>query len=428
MQKFSLADNGTATGQAKDRVGLTAGTTYFAKYWNDNFFNIFNTVEKAGYSLIDDDLEQLHKAVKGLYVATFTYNTSAIATQTVSDIVLGSDGAYYQVQSDAVIGDDPVGSATGDWALIPLDTNTVNKTGAQTIAGIKTFSSSPIAPTPTPGDNSTKVATTAFVLANAGGSVSGVRQTVQTSNVDVNGLSDYISIGIGLAVDIAATAVPVNVLASGGAVADDRLGTIDTDTSISSLTDATTNYLYADIDGAGAITLGATTLAPVYQFGGTYSIVSGQSTFNISEMTMKVGNGASADSVNRVFLGEAVTAGGVVTGVVNYALNGLFISGLSSYAASSNTSYNNNIGSQFNKSTLKFKCLTTQLGYAVGEIIEIAGSGEINGNATISIVDRNVATVTLHSNTMRFVDRGIFSYGTITPANWNKFIEVKRGW
>jgi len=37
----------------------------------------------------------------------------------------------------------------------------------QTIAGIKTFSSSPIVPTPTNGDNSTKVATTAFVLANA---------------------------------------------------------------------------------------------------------------------------------------------------------------------------------------------------------------------------------------------------------------------
>lgn len=35
--------------------------------------------------------------------------------------------------------------------------------GDQTIAGIKTFSSSPIGPTPTNGDNSTKLATTAFV-------------------------------------------------------------------------------------------------------------------------------------------------------------------------------------------------------------------------------------------------------------------------
>lgn len=39
----------------------------------------------------------------------------------------------------------------------------VDKSTAQTIAGVKTFSSSPIAPTPTSSDNSTNVATTAFV-------------------------------------------------------------------------------------------------------------------------------------------------------------------------------------------------------------------------------------------------------------------------
>jgi len=39
----------------------------------------------------------------------------------------------------------------------------VGLTGDQTVAGVKTFSSSPIAPTPTAGDNSTKAATTAFV-------------------------------------------------------------------------------------------------------------------------------------------------------------------------------------------------------------------------------------------------------------------------
>jgi len=38
----------------------------------------------------------------------------------------------------------------------------VGLTGNQTIAGTKTFSTSPIAPTATAGDNSTKVATTAF--------------------------------------------------------------------------------------------------------------------------------------------------------------------------------------------------------------------------------------------------------------------------
>jgi len=121
MQKFSVGDGGTAIGQAKDRIGLTAGTTYFAKYWNDNFFNIFNAVENAGYSLIDDNLEQLTKAMKGKYVATYTYNTSAIATQTVNDVVLGSDGKYYEADADAITGDDPVGSVTGNWIDFILD-------------------------------------------------------------------------------------------------------------------------------------------------------------------------------------------------------------------------------------------------------------------------------------------------------------------
>ena len=43
----------------------------------------------------------------------------------------------------------------------------VGTSGDQTIAGVKTFSSSPVAPTPTTGDNTTKVATTAFVKTTA---------------------------------------------------------------------------------------------------------------------------------------------------------------------------------------------------------------------------------------------------------------------
>lgn len=42
-------------------------------------------------------------------------------------------------------------------------TDIVSKVGDQTIAGTKTFSISPVVPTPTVGDNSTKVATTAYV-------------------------------------------------------------------------------------------------------------------------------------------------------------------------------------------------------------------------------------------------------------------------
>lgn len=47
--------------------------------------------------------------------------------------------------------------------LYAFDSAVVKLSGDQTIAGTKTFSVSPIAPTPTSGDSSTKVATTAFV-------------------------------------------------------------------------------------------------------------------------------------------------------------------------------------------------------------------------------------------------------------------------
>lgn len=52
--------------------------------------------------------------------------------------------------------------------LYAFDSAVVKLTGNQTVAGTKTFSASPIAPTPTSGDSSTKVATTEFVSAAIG--------------------------------------------------------------------------------------------------------------------------------------------------------------------------------------------------------------------------------------------------------------------
>jgi hypothetical protein len=52
------------------------------------------------------------------------------------------------------------GNVTGNASTV---TNGVYTVGDQTIAGVKTFSSSPIVPTPTLGDNSFKAASTAFV-------------------------------------------------------------------------------------------------------------------------------------------------------------------------------------------------------------------------------------------------------------------------
>ena len=46
---------------------------------------------------------------------------------------------------------------------VPVDGNLVHKSGDETIGGTKTFSASPILPTPAVGDSSAKGATTAYV-------------------------------------------------------------------------------------------------------------------------------------------------------------------------------------------------------------------------------------------------------------------------
>ena len=123
MQKYKVVNQSNVDGTAKDGTinDPTSGTKITASFLNDNFFNLFSFVENAGYSLIDDDLSQLTKALKGRYVSTYTYNTSSIATQSVNDVVLGSDNKYYEVQNNNVTNDDPVGSVTGNWVLTSFD-------------------------------------------------------------------------------------------------------------------------------------------------------------------------------------------------------------------------------------------------------------------------------------------------------------------
>lgn len=126
MQKFKVVDNGNPDGTAKDAiVGVQAGTNYKAEVWNDNFFNMFRLVEGEGYTLIDDDLSQLSKSVRSRYNPLITYNTSVVASQTFSDVVMGSDGLYYEAQSDGLIGEDPVSSTPDKWKEYVLNTRPV---------------------------------------------------------------------------------------------------------------------------------------------------------------------------------------------------------------------------------------------------------------------------------------------------------------
>lgn len=93
--------------------------------------------------------------------------------------------AYSGVDKRLVIGhgDDGSGNAT---SIEPVGGSGVDVqiTGNQTVAGVKTFSASPLVPTATQGDNSTKAASTAFVAAAMSGAGAGdmLKSTYDSNN------------------------------------------------------------------------------------------------------------------------------------------------------------------------------------------------------------------------------------------------------
>jgi len=92
-----------------------------------------------------------------------------------NDVTQGQFKAKIEEQRQFI--EDSIGTDSSDlrfYNKTEIDSTVVKNNGDETIGGIKTFSSSPIAPTPSEGDNSTKVATTEFVLANSGGGGGGV--------------------------------------------------------------------------------------------------------------------------------------------------------------------------------------------------------------------------------------------------------------
>lgn len=267
-----------------------------------------------------------------------------------------------------------------------------------------------------------------------------VRQTTLSSSVDANGQPNFISIGSGLAVNVDGNPVPLIVTAANGFDANgavDRVGIQSTDTSITGLTANSTNYLYADIAADGSITFGKTTLAPVYQLGGTYSVTNGQFTYNIAERVGKVGNGSVANQTYRVFIGEAVTNASNVTSVVNYALQGLYVASWTTTLPGANTpiAFNSNIGTMevYDDPQIEIECVTTNNGFAVGDRMKqpmtgSGGSGE-GGPFQITLTSRNTIQVTTGASAgFESIPKGGGAAAVLTAANWKYRLIQSRGW
>jgi hypothetical protein len=193
-------------------------------------------------------------------------------------------------------------------------------------------------------------------------------------------------------------------------------------------------YAYLDIAADGTCTTGSTTLSPVYQFGGTYSVTSGQFTFNIQEMTGKVGNGATAAQTYRVFVGEVTVAGNVVTAITWYALMGRFVSTAQTIVSATVTTLNHNIG--VNPPEVKqtiLTCLTAESNYSIGDKIQMAIGGISVGGDNglgISTTNKTLSAITgaLASSSFRYINKTTGLNIGLTNANWNITYVANRGW
>ena len=182
---------------------------------------------------------------------------------------------------------------------------------------------------------------TAVVVAAQTSSSPPVRQTVLSGPVDSSGFAAFG--GSTGSTTVTASGTLKATAAAGG---DENYTGSIVNPSWTGLSTNGTMYLYLDITSGGVVTTGSTTLAPTYQWGGTYSTTNLQNTFNIQEMTMKVGNGSTAAQVYRVFVGEVTVAGGVVTVITWYALMGRYLSAWTATLPANNTttSANHNLG------------------------------------------------------------------------------------
>jgi hypothetical protein len=261
------------------------------------------------------------------------------------------------------------------------------------------------------------------------------RQTVLVGPVDTNGLAAYGG-ATGAAV-VTTTGIIVATCAAGASAGGtvDRAGSI-TNASWTGLSTPGTMYLYLDIDANGTVTTGSGTLAPAYQWGGTYSVTANQWTYNIQEGVGKVGNGASASQVYRVYVGEVtVSGGGVTTAIIWYQVLARYVGAWVATLPTSSVaiSANHYLGTIEFRGWWEAECTTNDVGYVVGERIDLHVNG-LSGTSVYPIAIRKTRLImgtatTNGSATPILIAPAAGGAGTaLTNASWKyRFIGI-RSW
>lgn len=261
-----------------------------------------------------------------------------------------------------------------------------------------------------------------------------VRQTVLNGPVDSSGFPAFGG-STGSTV-VTCTGSTLTVTAANGFTTTgqlDRTGAI-TAPSWTGLSTNGTMYLYVDVAADGTCTTGSTTLAPIYQNGGTYSTTFAQFTFNTVEMVGKVGNGATATQTYRVFVGQVTVASGTVSTIVWYALRGAYDSGWTATlpSAGANTSKSHNLGMHPEAFDFCVECTTTDNGYSVGKRLTTkslnSNDGAANRPLSVSANGTSVfvqAGLAIAFQASQGTTGGFFS---LANASWKYKVTAQRGW
>ena len=253
-----------------------------------------------------------------------------------------------------------------------------------------------------------------------------VRQTVLNGPVDTNGQSAFGGATGGTTVTTTGT---LYLTAANGMTNRNSIAAVNP--SWSGLSTNGTMYLYADINVDGTITTGSNAVLPLYQFGGTPAITSGQFTFNIQQMQGFIGNGTTAPAGNRVYVGEVTVAAGVVSAIVWYALQRRYRSAnLAFPTASAPILFPDNIGTLEIDASVWLINVTAEAGYSPGErAVPLSQQSSGTGVPPLSIKDRNTIRVSGGvTNIFTTVNASTGVNTGLTAANWNYFVQAKGSW
>lgn len=266
------------------------------------------------------------------------------------------------------------------------------------------------------------------VVASAG--TPPVRQTVLSGPVTSAGLPDFG--GSTGSTTVTASGTLKATAAAGGDAS--YTGSIS-NPSWTGLSTNGTMYLYLEITAAGVVSTGSTTLAPTYQWGGSYSTTSGQHTYNIQEGTMKAGNGASASQVYRVFAGEVTVAGGSVTAITWYAIQGRYVSPETAFAGvGTKTSFPHNLGTHYGCAVAaEAVCQSAENGWTIGEIatpVPFYNPGVYAYTYPGTGLDSRLACsfTTGPNEIFRVADKSSGVAVGVTPSSWTLRMIVIRKW